>query len=306
MTQFRTWVLVLLAHCALLAAARPATAAETWKAGVAKANLTPEKLMWMAGYASRNHPAEGKSIDLWGKALVLEDPSGERAVLITLDLIGIDRPLSQSICAELQKKYGLERRQVAINCSHTHSGPVVARNLRPMHYLMLEEDQKKLIDDYSRFLEEKLIEAVGQAIKNLAPANITWGSGKATFAVNRRTNAEVKVPELRAAGQLKGPVDHDVPVLAVRTPDGKLVAVACGYACHATVLSLFDWSGDYPGFAQIELEKMYPECTALFWAGCGGDQNPLPRRTVELAQKYGRKLAESVLFLAIYTASIPS
>ncbi|MBC7852299.1 MAG: neutral/alkaline non-lysosomal ceramidase N-terminal domain-containing protein [Pirellulaceae bacterium] len=269
-------------------------AADTWRAGVAKTVITPERPMWMAGYASRDHVAEGKSIDLMGKALVLEDPAGAQAVLITLDLVGIDRPLSQSICAQLEKKHGLLRDQVAINCSHTHSGPVVARNLRPMHYLMLSEEQKKQVDDYSHFLENKLVEIVGQAIKNLAPANITWGSGKATFAVNRRTNVEAKVPELRAAGLLKGPVDHDVPVLAVRAPDGKLIAVAFGYACHATVLSLFDWSGDYPGFAQLEVEKTYPDCVALFWAGCGGDQNPLPRRTVDLAKQYGRQLAKSV------------
>jgi neutral ceramidase len=269
-------------------------AAEAWRAGAAKTIITPEKPMWMAGYASRDHVAEGKSIDLMGKALVLDDAAGKRAALITLDLVGIDRPLSQSICSQLEQKYGLSHDQVAINCSHTHSGPVVARNLRPMHYLMLNEEQKKQVDDYSHFLEDKLVAIVGQAIKNLAPANITWGNGKATFAVNRRTNKEADVPALRTAGLLKGPVDHDVPVLAVRAPDGKLIAVTFGYACHSTVLSLYDWSGDYPGFAQIELEKTYPDCVALFWAGCGGDQNPLPRRTVELAQKYGRNLAESV------------
>ena len=270
------------------------TSAETWRAGAAKAVITPPQPMWMAGYASRDHVAEGKSIDLMAKALVLEDPAGKRAALITLDLIGIDRPLSQAICSQLEKKYGLSRDQVAINCSHTHSGPVVAHNLQPIHYLVLTPEQMKQVDDYARFLEEKVVEVVGQAIKNIASANVAWGNGKATFAVNRRTNVEAKVPELRAAGLLKGPVDHDVPVLAVRTPEGKLVAVTFGYACHATVMSAFDWSGDYPGFAQIELEKTYPDCVALFWAGCGGDQNPLPRRTVDLAQKYGRKLAESV------------
>src|SRR5262245_2604577 len=76
-------------------------AAESWKAGAAKAVITPEKPMWMAGYASRDHVAEGKSIDLMGKALVIEDPAGKRAALITLDLVGIDRPLSQSICGKL-------------------------------------------------------------------------------------------------------------------------------------------------------------------------------------------------------------
>src|SRR5262249_47226098 len=56
----------------------------------------------------------------------------------------------------------------------------------------------------------------------------------------------------------------------------------------------YQWSGDYPGFAQIELEKAHPGAVALFWAGCGGDQNPLPRRTVALAEKYGKELAAAV------------
>jgi hypothetical protein len=34
--------------------------------------------------------------------------------------------------------------------------------------------------------------------------------------------------------------------------------------------------------------------TALFWAGCGADQNPLPRQTVALAEAYGRQLAQGV------------
>ena len=32
----------------------------------------------------------------------------------------------------------------------------------------------------------------------------------------------------------------------------------------------------------------------LFWAGCGADQNPLPRRQLELAQQYGVQLATAV------------
>lgn len=32
----------------------------------------------------------------------------------------------------------------------------------------------------------------------------------------------------------------------------------------------------------------------MFYAGCGADQNPLPRRTVELCEKYGQMLAKAV------------
>jgi hypothetical protein len=83
-------------------------------------------------------------------------------------------------------------------------------------------------------------------------------------------------------------------VLAVRGIDRKLRAVAFGYACHATVLSFYEWCGDYPGFAQLALETRYPGVTALFFAGCGADQNPLPRRSVALAEAYGRRLAGAV------------
>ena len=83
-------------------------------------------------------------------------------------------------------------------------------------------------------------------------------------------------------------------MLAVKNAAGKLKVVVFGYACHATVLSGLQWSGDYPGCAQTEFERLHPGCQAMFWAGCGGDQNPLPRRTVELAEHYGRRLALAV------------
>ena len=85
-----------------------------------------------------------------------------------------------------------------------------------------------------------------------------------------------------------------MPVLKITRPEGQLRAIVFGYACHATTLQEMTWSGDWPGFAQLELERRHGGAMALFWAGCGADQNPLPRRTVELAQTYGRQMAESV------------
>lgn len=277
----------------------PTAANAGWSAGAAEVNITPEQYMPMAGYASRGAThARGKLTDLWAKALVLEDADGHRAALVTMDLIGIDHGLSQSICEKLQEKYKLKREQIALNASHTHTGPVVAKNLRPMHYMLLDEANRKLVDDYASSLETKIVQLVGAAMDDLAPATLVWGSGTATFATNRRNNPAAKVPQLREAGQLRGPFDHDVPVLAVRVDGDKLKAVVFGYACHCTVLSSFEWSGDYAGFAQMEIEKTHPDCIALFWAGCGGDQNPLPRRKVELAREYGRRLGQAALDVA--------
>ncbi len=279
--------LALLFSCMFMCSAR----AQSWKAGAAKVNITPDHSMWMAGYANRDKPAQGKMTELWAKALALEDPAGKRAALITLDVVGIDRALSVSVCDKLQKKHGLDRSQIAINCSHTHSGPVVNRNLRPMHEYSLDKQQQELIHQYADKLERSIQDVVEKALSSLAPAKLAWGSGRTDFAVNRRENKAADVPKLREAGQLKGPSDHDVPVLAVKDESGKLVAIATGYACHATVLDGYEWSGDYPAYYQIEIEKVHPGAVAIFWAGCGADQNPLPRRSQELAEKYGKQLA---------------
>lgn len=273
----------------LAASSRTTAGIGTWRAGTAKSIITPAELIWMSGYGSRDKPAEGKLHDLWAKALVLEDPQGERVLLITLDLVGIDRKTSQEICDHLQKTHHLKRSQIALCMSHTHTGPVVGRNLMAMY--SLDEKQLQMIAEYTSTLVETILKTADDAFEAIAPAVISTGEGTAGFAVNRRTNREADVPMLRAAGELKGPVDHAVPVLVVKDMDGAVKVIVTGYACHATVLSFNQWSGDWPGFAQIELEKMYPGATAMFWAGCGADQNPLPRRTVELAEEYGKQLA---------------
>ena len=267
---------------------------EQWEAGVAKVNITPSHFMWMSGYGGRTVPADGKLTDIWAKALVLRDPAGREAVLITADLIGIGAESTEVIAAALQKNHGLGRDQFAIATSHTHTGPALSDNLVPLHYLRAPDAEAARIAQYTVQLRTMLIDVVAAAYKTMQPVSLTWGNGNCTVAVNRRNNTEASVPQLRIEGKLKGPFDHDVPVLAIRDADFKLKTVVFGYACHSTVLSFTQWSGDYPGFAQIALEETNPGVTAMFWAGCGADQNPLPRRTVELAKSYGSRLAIAV------------
>ncbi len=292
-TGRRMFVLSLAAAAALglgpLAAAQEKPA---WQAGVARVKITPEKPIWMSGYAARNRPAEGKLTELWAKALVLQDAKGRRVVLVTLDLVGVDRRFGLEVRQRIARELGVPLAAVALNCSHTHTGPVVGENLRPTY--ALDEEQTQQIAQYTRWLKGRVVQAARQAAAALAPARVGWTEGRATFAVNRRNNREADVPRLRRQGKLRGPVDHRVPVLVVQSLQGKLKAVVAGYACHATVLSFYLWSGDYPGFFQLALEEDHPGAVALFVAGCGGDQNPLPRRKVEYAKEYGRRLADAV------------
>lgn len=131
-------------------------AAPRWKAGVAKTVITPGEAIWMAGYADRDKPAEGKIHDLWAKALHLEDAQGNQVLLITMDLESIPREISGRIKERLKAETGLEKEQVVLNCSHTHSGPLL-KNDYTYVYLM-DDRQTVLTDNYTGWFEERIVQ----------------------------------------------------------------------------------------------------------------------------------------------------
>ena len=287
-----SFLLVLCAICSRLdsAPAGPKTL-KPWKAGLARVVITPEKSIWMSGYANRNKPSEGKVHDLHAKALALEDPNGGRMVLVTTDLIGFSRSLAEEVAQGVKKNSGLPRERLMLTSSHTHTGPVLRDSLITMYDL--NPEQAEVVKQYSDKLAEQLIELVAQALKDLSAAQISYGTGESNFAINRR----VASPSgFRIGVNGEGPVDHSVPILRIDDRRGNLRAVVMGYACHNTTLTgeFYQLSGDYAGFAQYSLEERYPGAMALFVLGCAGDANPNPRSTLELAEQHGKALAESV------------
>jgi hypothetical protein len=284
---------VLLSVLVVLCSADLARAEAPWKVGTATVKITPEKPMWMGGYASRTKPADGTLLDLWAKVLAVETADGGRAVLVSCDLCGICNPLADEIVGQIQSRCGLTRSRIMLTNSHTHSGPVLVGDTFDIY--PMDAEQPALIAEYSAQLTRKIVEATAEACSRLQPAALQAGEGQVGFAVNRRNNKEKTLAEAFARGEKpKGPVDHSVPVLAARDTAGRLRAVAFGYACHNTTLGLQQWCGDYAGYAQAGVEKRFPTAVALFHMGCGADQNPLPRRTVELCQRYGGQLATAV------------
>ncbi|MGH9631876.1 MAG: neutral/alkaline non-lysosomal ceramidase N-terminal domain-containing protein [Bryobacteraceae bacterium] len=262
-----------------------------FKAGVARIDITPKEPIWMSGYASRKQPSQGVAQRLWAKALAIEDNKGGRVVIVTTDLIGLPGVLSDVVAARAMKQFGLDRSGLLLNSSHTHTGPVVRPNLITMYDL--DERQERAVREYSQDLTDKLVGVIGAALGKLAPAEISYGQGETDFAMNRR---EFTPKGVRIGVNPKGPMDHTVPVVRISKPDGTLHAVLFGYACHNTTLTgdFYELSGDYAGFAQSEVEGAHPGATALFLMLCGGDQNPHPRGTLDLARKHGSALAAEV------------
>ncbi len=273
-----------------------------WKAGAATITITPQKLLWMAGYAARKKPAEGKVQDLFAKALALEDEQGNRLVFVTLDLIGVSQPVRHFVAERAEKEFHLPPANLVLNASHTHSGPGLRSG--PVTEKDLENPRTKDAWEYTQKLQDDLVALIGKSLADLQPARITWNKARCGFAMNRRRDYTLPAddPNANKAPNPNGPVDHEVPALRIEAPDGTLRATLFGYACHNTSLGFYNWCGDYAGFAQEYLQEHRPGFTALFLMGCGGDQNPYPRRSdvvpgitdLELAMQHGRSLSNAV------------
>src|SRR6516162_5655584 len=157
MNRHHLWSLAvvgsLFACCGTLRAAEP-----EWKVGLAQAKITPEKPVFLSGYASRKQPFEKVESDLFVKALVLEDNAGQRAVLVTSDLIGFHAAIAEPICKRIREKTGLKREQILLNAAHVHTGPVLS--LDPSaHGNMTEGDAQRTVE-YTRQLQDKVVAVV--------------------------------------------------------------------------------------------------------------------------------------------------
>lgn len=261
------------------------------KVGIAKKIITPMPPVYLTGYASREKPATGVIHDLWAKAVVMEENERNSVIIVTTDLLGLSHEVSDAVARKVRSRHGVDRSRILFNSSHTHSGPMIWPCLDGI--ADYSQAEQVVVSKYTLGLIDVLTAIIDSAFARLTPMNVYCGHDSADFAVNRRV---FTVKGIINGVNYSGPVDHDVPVIKITSKEGVIQAVLFGYACHNTTMTgdNFMVNGDYAGFAQIEIEKAYPGCTALFVMGCGGDQNPNPRGTIELAQLHGKSLAAAV------------
>ena len=282
---------VILLGVTVFSVAASRAADPEWRVGVARTKITPEQPVFLAGYASRNKPFERVETDLFAKALALEDRQGNRAVLVTTDLIGLSAAVAEPICERLHETAGLARQQILLNSSHIHTGPALSLSGAPAENRSSGDAERTVA--YTKQLQGKIVDVVRQALKHLEPARLSHGVGVVNFVMNRR---EFTPRGVILGVNARGQADRSVPVLRIESPDGKLRAVLFGAACHNTTLTDKDYmvSGDYAGYAQSYVETQHPRAEALFMIGCAGDANPYPRGSLELARAHGESLGKEV------------
>lgn len=278
----RHLALTLLASL-LITATPKLSAAEL---GVARRDVTPAEPIRLTGYAARKTSHVGVEQKLWAKALAIGSDREGPAVLITLDNCGISEGTWREVRGRLAKSAKIRADRIVIASSHTHSGPATKDWAPNIFVRDLTAEEQGAIDRYTATLINHLEKVALDALKNRRPGKLSWSSGSAQFAANRRTRG--------------GPVDHSLPVLKAEDASGKLLALVANYACHCTTLGgeFNHVCGDWAGYAQEAIEREAPGAVALVTIGCGADANPSPRGGTDgglaLAKQHGAEIGAEV------------
>ena len=217
-------------------------------------------------------------------------------MIVTCDIINFRHPFTLRVADRVKAKYGVSRENLILFASHTHAGPILAEPIDAGSVNASTPDDLANNREYTKGLENKLVDLIGSALGQMAPARTSYGVGRAHFALNRR---EPTPKGIKLGKNPAGPTDESVPILRVEALDGKPLAIVFGYACHNTTLrpNMMEIAADYAGYAQSRIEAGFPGAVALFVTGCAGDADPHPFGTLAMARDHGEELAGAVKFV---------
>ncbi|MBY0513494.1 MAG: hypothetical protein K2P78_06240, partial [Gemmataceae bacterium] len=203
-------------------------------------------------------------------------------MLLTVDVLGVPADVYDELARRLAKA-GVRKERPAAAATHTHTGPMLTGANPTLFGTPIPEEPQRNIDRYTPVFLDKLEAVALAALKDRKPATLSWGVGRVTFAMNRRTKG--------------GPTDHDLPVLFVKDEKGTVRAVHVAYACHCVTLSHNQLGGDWAGYAAAAVEDDFPGAVGLVAIGGGADQNPTSGVTgdkLDVAAGQGRAVAAEV------------
>jgi hypothetical protein len=271
---------VLLTFAAIAAAQAPAT---SFKAGVARQDITPSEPVPMWGYGARHDALSQGTLDpLYADALVIQ-AGDKKLAIVGLDLGRSPAEASlQRIRQRIKTEAGIEHSFIA--GSHTHHAPVLELTDEP-------GKGKGRFDAalrYYREMEEAIVTAILVANSKLAPAKMAVSSIQLEgFNRNRHTKIEPK------------PRDRELAVMRFDDLNGEPIAILVNFTAHPTMIpaATLKFSADYVGAMKAEIERT-TGANAIFMNGAAGDQS-VNEGANKGYQAFGQALGKEAVKLAM-------
>jgi hypothetical protein len=273
-------------------AAIPAFSADpVLRAGAFAMNVNPEHYPISVNGNMADKLATGANDPLHARCLVLDDGKTKLA-LVVVDSCLIPRPILDEAKKRASEKTGIPTSHMLISATHTHTAPSVTGAFQS------EPDER-----YIKFLTAKIAEGIEKAHANLAPAELGWAVVQEPRPLNNRrwhlkpgtlltdpfggTSDKVKMNPSPGDPNLvepAGPIDPDVSILAVRSPNGRPLALYANYSLHY-VGDLPALSADYFGVFSERIGSLLgaddkaPAFMGALSNGTSGDVNNINFRT---------------------------
>ena len=236
---------------------------EPMSAGFARTCINPPLGTPMYGFAARDAKggAEGIHDDLYMRTLYLVQGS-EEALIIGCDLLFFDRAEVDRFKGALGRTLGLAPRQILINTSHTHLGPMVGT---AWTYAQFREPHTFYLDQ----LERAMVETAQAARASAKEATLWAGVTKTKVPMNRRG----RTPEgtIRMLPNPGGVVADNLPVCLIKDSAGEPICLLFSVSCHPSTSSGYEISADYPGVAMRLIDAHLGKACSHFLQGTGGD-----------------------------------
>lgn len=278
------------------------------RAGGFAQDVTPNTFPISVNGGMSDRKATSAHDPLHARCLVVDDGT-TKVALVVVDSCMIPRELIDAAKAKAEKKTGIPTSHILISATHTHTAPTLSG--------VFQSDPD---EGYVRFLTDRIAEGIEKAHARLAPAKASWGGAAEPNQVfNRRwkmkpgvdnvdpfgrTTDKVKMnPGYQNPGLFEpaGPIDPEVSVLSIRTPDDKPLALYANYSLHY-VGDLPALSADYFGVFGDRIGGLLgetdPGFVGILSNGTSGDVNninfggPPPGKRVPGEQS--RVVAEAV------------
>ena len=264
-----------------------------------EAGATPAVGVDLVGYV--DGPNTGIHDPLWARAVAFRGGGQECAVIITLDLLGIELELSREIrsvaAAKLDGQVAPEN--VLVQCTHNHSGPSLLRFYgeppadsdvgRDTHHVHVDPA-------YERAAVAAAVAVAVEAYRALRPATLRAGATTVQgVAANRRAVLDDgsvmhfsglysntagrwrgRAPPPRRTVAEAGAFDPELVALcAADASTGEAIAVLSNYACHPWIYDGTRVSSEIPGatvdWIEAQLQPDSPGVVALYCPGAGSD-----------------------------------
>lgn len=225
-----------------------------WLAGVTRRRITPPPGVELAGLGYYlNRTWNSIHDDLNTTAVVISDENGQSVAIAALDLLYMESKYVKAIRDGVEKRTGMARDAICINCSHSHNAPTMS----------FFDGAGELNEDYAMSVVQATVEAVEEAWSKRVLASVRVGNCPLPNMTYNRTRKN-------------GLVDDRLSVLRIDSFDGSPLAVVVNFHAHPTVFWQVDSravSRDVPGQVVDLIERELPGAIGMYVQGSLGDVN---------------------------------